>query len=441
MKETPRTRKGGARAGPTSANELTQALEAKEREVERLRFLVEASELLNSTLDLEELLGIILKIATEQTTADRGSLFLVDAARNELWSLVAHGLEKKEIHLPLGQGIAGAVAQTGEVVNLEDAYADPRFDRTFDERFNYRTRSLLCLPICDKLQKTVGVLQLLNKRDTIFTEHDIEFLQALSIHAALALENARLHRESLQKQRLEKELALARGIQRSLLPERAPVVKGYDIAVRHDTTWDVGGDYYDFLTLGENTLLLVVADVEGKGVASALIMSNLQASLRSLVLHLHSLEDIVATLNEMIIADTKSEKFMTMFVGLVDTRRRGLHYINAGHVPPLVVRADGEAIPLTEGGMVVGLFPNVEYQRGFLPLKNGDVFLTCTDGIVEAADSENEQYESERLVELVRGIRQKSAQEIVEAIFDDVAKFSAGGSHTDDKVMMVVKIL
>ena len=426
---------------PANAEELTRALEEKQREIERLTFLVEASKLLNSTLDLEELLGIILKLATNETAADRGTLFLLDAGKKELWSLIAHGLQKKEIRLPVGQGIAGAVAETGEVVNLADAYADPRFDRAFDERFNYHTRSLLCLPICDKTEKIVGVLQLLNKKDTAFTERDIEFLGALSIHAALALENARLHREAMEKQRLEKELALARGIQRSLLPERAPVLKGYDVAVRHETTWEVGGDYYDFLTLGENTLLLVVADVEGKGVASALIMSNLQASLRSLVLHLHSLEDIVASLNEMILADTKSQKFMSVFLGLVDTRRQGMHYINAGHVPPLVVGSNGEAVPLTEGGMVIGLFPGVSYQRGFLRLKSGDVILACTDGITEAADTEGEQYESQRLVELVKRIQPQPAQEIVEAIFTDVARFSEGGIHTDDKVMMVVKVL
>lgn len=424
-----------------SAETLRRELAEKQQEIERLRFLVEASKLLNSTLDLEELLGIILKLATENTAADRGSLFLVDAERNELWSLIAHGLAKKEIRLPLGQGIAGAVAQTGAVVNLADAYTDPRFDRGSDERTGYRTRRLLCLPIRDKAEKIIGVLQLLNKKDTAFTERDIEFLQALSVHAALALENARLHRESLEKQRLEKELALARGIQRSLLPERTPVLKGYEIAVHHETTWEVGGDYYDFLTLGENTLLLVVADVEGKGVPSALIMSNLQASLRSLVLHLHSLEDIVATLNEMIIADTKSQKFMTLFLGLVDTRRKGLHYINAGHVPPLVVRADGEPVALTEGGMVVGLFPKMHYQRGYAELKGGDVILVCTDGIVEADDTEGNQYESERLVQLVQKSRQAPAQKLVEAIFADVARFSEGGTHTDDKVMMVVKVL
>lgn len=426
---------------PPTVEEFSRLLAEKQREVERLSFLVEASKLLNSTLDLEELLRIILKVATEQTSADRGTLFLVDGERKELWSLIAHGLAKKEIRLPMGQGIAGSVAESGEVVNLPDAYADPHFDRSFDERFNYRTRSLLCLAIRDKAEKTVGVLQLLNKKDSAFTERDIEFLQALSVHAALALENARLHRESLRKQQLEREMALARSIQRGLLPDRPPLLKGFDIAARHETTWDVGGDYYDFLPLDPNTLLFVVADVEGKGVASALIMSNLQASLRSLALHLHSLEDIVATLNETIIADTKSQKFLTAFLGLVDTRRRGLHYINAGHVPLLVVRAEGEVVPLTEGGMVIGLFSGTEYQRGFVRLKAGDIVLTCTDGIVEAADAQWEQYQSQRVAELVRSVRHESAKEIVEAIFAEVERFSSGGTQTDDKVMMVIKVL
>jgi len=424
-----------------TTEELVRLLEEKQQEIERLAFLVEASKLLNSTLDLEELLGIILKIATEQTGAERGSLFLVDAERKELWSLIAHGLAKQEIRLPIGQGIAGSVAVDGRIVNLADAYLDPRFDRSFDERFQFRTRSLLCLPIRDKTERTVGVLELLNKKDTAFSERDIEFLQALSVHAALALENARLHRESIRKQQLEREMVLARGIQRSLLPERSPQLKGYDIAVRHETTWDVGGDYYDFLPLNDHTLLLVVADVEGKGVASALIMSNLQASLRSLVLHLHSLEDIAATLNETIIADTKSQKYLTAFLGLVDTRRQGLHYINAGHVPPMVVRREGEVLRLTDGGMVIGMFPGVEYERGYVRLKPGDVVLACTDGIVEAMNPAEDQYEAGRLISLVRRIANGSATEIVDAVFADVEKFSAGGESSDDRVMMVLKVL
>ncbi len=409
--------------------------------ITQLQFLVEASQVLNSTLDLAELLELILNLACKEIKADRGSVFLVDRAKREIWTILAHGLQQQEIRLSFGQGVAGRVAETGETLNVEDAYACPYFEPSFDERFNYRTRTLLCTPIRNRTGDTVGVLQLLNKRDGRFSGRDEEFLGALSVHMALALENARLHRELLEKQRLERDLQLARNIQRSLLPDAPPVVPGYDIAVLNEPCFEVGGDYYDFLALGPHTLLLVVADVEGKGVSSALVMSNLQATLRALVTHLHSLEVITLSLNEMILTDTRSEKFLSIFLGLVDTRRQGLHYINAGHIPPLLLRADGSALWLEEGGMVIGLFSAVDYQRGSLRLESGDVILCCTDGIIEACNTEQEQFGQQRLVDLVKANRHLSAQELVEFITRQVSDYSRGGTHVDDKVLMVVKVL
>src|SRR5262249_35779049 len=226
---------------------------------------------------------------------------------------------------------------------------------------------------------------------------------------ALALENAKLHRDSLEKQRLEKELALARQIQRSLLPDAPPVVPGYEIAVLNEPCFEVGGDYYDFLNLGPQSLLLVVADVEGKGVSSALVMSNLQATLRALVMHLHSLEVLTLSLNEMIFNDTKSSKFLSVFLGLIDTRRNGLHYINAGHVPPILIHGEqGEYKLLQEGGTVVGLFPQAEYRRGSIKLATGDILVCCTDGILEAANAQEDEYGTERLAACVARNRKKS---------------------------------
>ena len=425
---------------PSSLEEATRYLAEQARTIDRLHFLVEASKILNSTLDLGELLDIILTIATQYTSCDRGSLFLVDHQEKQIWSLVAQGLVEKEIRLPMGRGIAGTVAQTGEVVNLADAYDDPRFDRSFDQKFGYRTRSLLCLPINDRAGKIVGVLQLLNKQSGPFGAADIEFLQDLSVHSAIALENARLHRESIERQQMERELKLAREIQSALLPERPPTLDGFEVTVRHDSSRQVGGDYYDFLTLNPQTLLFVVADVEGKGAGSALIMSNLQATLHAIVLHVHSLQSIIYTLNESILQSTRSRKFMTLFMGLIDLEGHGLHYINAGHIPPVVVRAQGEPASLKEGGIVIGLFPNMRYDRGFIRLQPGDVVLTCTDGITEAANVAGDQYESERMVTVAIRERAKSAQQIVDAIIADVDAFSLGGEHTDDRVLMAIKV-
>jgi len=417
-----------------------QLLASAQRSLDRLQFMIEASKVFNSTLDLSELLGRILDLAKTLTHAERGTLFLVDEKTSEIWSLIAHGLEKQEIRLPLGRGIAGHVAQSGEVVNIPDAYADPRFDSETDKRTGFRTHNILTLPIRNKAGKIIAALQLLNKAQGSFTDEDADALLTLSGQMAMSLENARLHRDVIEKERLEREMALARGIQRSLLPDTTPVIPGFDIAVLNEPCFEVGGDYYDFLTLGQNTLLVVVADVEGKGISSAMVMSNLQATLRALALHLHSLNDITESLNRMILSDTGGEKYMTMFIGLIDTRRKAIHYINCGHVPPVIVRPGQEPIELTEGGMVIGLFENVSFARGHVKLQTGDILLVCTDGITEAMDTESEEFGMERVVSIVSTIPELKAKEVVLKVFNDVTEYSRGGTHMDDKVMMAIKV-
>jgi len=412
-----------------------------QRTLLKLSFLVEATKALGSTLDLGELLGRILDVAKTQVDAERGTLFMVDQKTDEIWSLIAHGLEKREIRLPLGRGIAGHVAQTGEIVNIPDAYADPRFNPDVDKRTGYRTRNILCLPIRNKAGKIIAVLQLLNKQQGIFTADDADFLLTLSGHIALALENAQLHRDLLEKERLEKEMALARGIQRSLLPETTPSVQGFDIALLNEPCYDVGGDYYDFLSLGPNTLLVVIADVEGKGISSALIMSNLQATLRSLILQLHSLDEIAESMNRMILADTRRGKYLSLFLGLIDIRRKSIHYINCGHVPPVLIRSDQTVTHLTEGGMVIGLFENVRYERGQEKFRPGDVLILCTDGITESMDAQHNEYGVERLIDCVRQAAMGTATDIVHAVSADVARYSREGTHVDDKVMIAIKVV
>lgn len=425
------------------AIKITDVLDSqeKQKQITQLSLLFEATRLLNSTLDLAELLELILKIARQEVKADRGSVFLVDNKHKELWSIVAFGLDHQEIRMPWGKGIAGRIAEGGEIINVEDAYKLTYFEPSFDQRFNYHTRSLLGMPIRHHTGEVVGVIQLLNKTTgPRFTPEDEDFLSKLSGHMAMALENARLHRESLEKQRMEKELALARGIQRSLLPDEPPVVPGFELAVANEPCFEVGGDYYDFLHLGPQSLLLVIADVEGKGVSSALVMSNLQATLRALVMHLHSLEVLALSLNEMIYNDTKSEKYLSCFLGLVDTRRNGLHYINAGHVPPILVDgATGAYTLLEEGGTVVGLFPKTDYTRGTAQLKTGDILVCCTDGILEACNEGDEEYGTDKLAASVIKHREKTAQGIIEAVLAEVNQW-CNGVQADDKVLMVMKV-
>jgi len=364
----------------------------------------------------------------------------VDENSDEIWSLIAHGMEKQEIRLPLGRGIAGFVARSGEILNIPDAYADPRFNRDVDAATGYRTRNILCLPIRNKDGKIIAALQLLNKKGGAFTSEDVDFLLALSDHMALALENAQLHRALLEKERLEREMVLARDIQRNLLPESPPQVAGLDIAVTNEPCYEVGGDYYDFLPIDPNSLLLVIADVEGKGISSAMIMSNLQATLRAMALNLHSLSSFAESLNHMILAGTRGGKYLTMFLGLIDTQSMSIDYVNCGHVQPVIVRLKGEAIPLSEGGMVVGLFDNVRYKSGQVKLHTGDVLVLCTDGITESMNEQQDEFGADRLVKCVQAAISQSAMGIVNAVNSDVAAFSRMGTHLDDKVMIAIKV-
>ncbi|HET9366401.1 MAG TPA: GAF domain-containing SpoIIE family protein phosphatase, partial [Candidatus Angelobacter sp.] len=417
------------------------ATQEKDKRINQLSLLFEATRLLNSTLDLAELLELILKIARTEVKAERGTVFLVDKYREELWSIAASGLDHQEIRIPFGKGIAGQVAVSGELVNTEDAYALPSFDRTLDQRLNFRTKSLLILPIRHHSGEIVGVLQLLNAQSGKFSPEDIGFLTKLSGHMAMALENAQLHRDTLEKQRMERELSLARSIQQRLLPDAPPVVPGYDIAVLSDFCFDVAADYYDFINLGPQSLLLVSAEVEGKGVSSALIMANLQATLRALVMHLHSLEVLAFSLNEMLYSYTRAGKHLSVFLGLVDTRRNILQYVNAGHVPPILVKGNtGEVKLLEEGGTVIGLFPQADYSRGTIKLEKDDLLVCTTDGIIHSSDEQKHEYGARRLTDFVRRNRERTAQGMVDAVLAELSAYSTASMNDDDKVLIALKV-
>jgi sigma-B regulation protein RsbU (phosphoserine phosphatase) len=412
-------------------------LEWQKRTVERLSLLVEASRTLTATLDLCQVFDGILALATRHTGADRATLFLVDAERGELWSLIAQGLGHKEIRLPVGQGLAGWVAKNGLTLNLPDAHQDPRFDARFDEIFAYRTRSILVMPVRSREGRVIGVLELLNKRGGPFSLADVQLMNDISVHAAIALENARLHRNSLERQRVEQELALARAIHESLLP-RSARMEGFDTAVRHKTCSTVAGDYYDFLPLSRSTHLFAVADVEGRGTRAALGASVVRTALHTLAGNVRGLEEIAAQLNASILDDGGAS--VSIFLGILDVPSRRLHYVNAGHPPPVVIGPSGAA-PLCEGGTVMGVLPGARFERGSRRLEPGEVLLAYTDGVTEATGLGGREYGIERLVMTAGARTGQSAEEIVEAIQRDVEAHASlnGGLDNDDQVLVAIR--
>ena len=227
--------------------------------IRRLNALVQASHLLNSSLNLKKVLATLLDVATKNLDADRGTIYLLDPEKKELWSQVLKGEEMTEIRLPLGKGIAGAVGKTGETINLKDAYNDKRFNKEFDVRSGYRTKSMLCMPMRNKSGKIVGVFQILNKKKGAFDKHDEFFLSELSIPASLAIENARLHIAEMEHQRVEKELEVAYRIQQQILPRELPAMPGVQLSAISIPCHTVGGDYFDVIKMNEDKIALVIA--------------------------------------------------------------------------------------------------------------------------------------------------------------------------------------
>src|SRR5438105_11618912 len=367
-------------------------------EMERLRTLVEASKLINSSIEPDALLGSILTVARNELHVERGTLYFVDDAAQQIWTKIAGELST-EIRLPIGKGLAGTVAASGEPVILHDAYADPRFDPSLDQKTGYRTRSMLCVPIHNREHKIVGVLQLLNKTTGAFGTSDLDFLNSISDHMAIAMENATLHMELLEKQRMAEELRLGREIQSRLLPSPPIDVESTHLAALSVPCYEVGGDYYDFLELPDGDLGLAIGDVSGKGVAAALIMSSVQAALRVAAPIEEDLARLVQRLNSLIYRGSRGRKYATFFFGRYTPSTGLLRYVNAGHNPPFVA-IDGQLQELSSTGKPIGILPESQYHDQAVEIPPGATLFLYTDGLNEAANAEDEEFGYERLREL-----------------------------------------
>jgi len=409
------------------------------RSVERLYRILEAAKLLNSTLDLAELTAIILRIVRDEVGVERGTVFVMDHARRQLRSLVAQDVEDKDIILPVGKGIAGTVAQTGETINIPDAYADSRFDRSVDATLGYRTTDIYCMPIVNRVGEIVGVLELLNRAHPL-VEEDEAFLAGVSVHFGLALENAQLHREILEKKRIEQELLLAREIQQNFYPVIPESYGGVQICASSEMCEAVGGDYVGYFPFEDGRFLVILGDVSGKGIGAALVMSSLHAACRALIRRVHALEDITGILNETFVETTGSGVFVTMLIMLVDPVGHRVHYIRAGHNPPLTVTASGQSQFYDSGGdPPVGLFARLKFRREIAGVQAGSVVVLYTDGVSEAVNANDDQFGVERLANLVAAARMLSAAEIHARIRAVLKDFVGEEPTHDDATLLVLK--
>ncbi|MBA4311384.1 MAG: hypothetical protein C0417_02025 [Chlorobiaceae bacterium] len=420
-------------------SELEKHTQQWKQEVDKLENLIEATKNVNSTLDLDKLLKIILDTALKIVDGDRGTLYLVDEPKKELWSKLFVGKERVTIKLPIGKGIAGYVAATGDTLNIEEAYTDPRFNPAIDKKSGYRTKSILCMPLKNKEKKIVGVLQLLNKRKGIFTQDDEHFLRALSIHAAIAIENARLYESEKAFQQMREEVRLAAKIQLELLPKTNPKIQCYDIAGKSIPAKAVGGDYYDFILLDESHLGICLGDVSGKGLPASLLMANLQATLRGQSFGECSPKECLSRSNTLLYRSTSADKFVTLFYGLLDIKNHKLTYSNAGHDNPFLLTSGNSTKRLKIGGIVLGIMEKFPFEEEVAELKSGDLIAIYSDGIAEAMNGKDEMFGEDRIFELLQSNRSESAEKIIDLIIEGVKKFAGATPQSDDITLVIIK--
>jgi len=410
------------------------------QKVKRLSTLIEVNALISSSLEIDTILETVMTISKKVMNADASSLMRIDEKTNELIYQVAQGSVgeklKKIVRLKMGQGIAGTVAEEGKPLLLEDAYTHPKFFRGNDEQTGYRTKSMITVPL--KVgDRVTGVAQVINRLDgKPFDQDDLELFLALSSMAAIALENARMHQQILEKQRLVKDMEFARTVQESFLPQKAPEMQSYRFSAHYTPALEVGGDFYDFIHLDKDRTGIVIGDVSGKGVPAALYMAKLGSDMRTLAFTEKSPAEALMKLNDLLAERSRRGMFATLLYLELDASTGKITMSNAGHLPPIVKRADGSLARLgAASGAPLGMMPGMKYSQDAVKLERGETVILYTDGIIEAMNAREELYGYDRFEALVK---QSGAHPgaLKESIIGDVNRFTGLSPQHDDMTLV-----
>jgi sigma-B regulation protein RsbU (phosphoserine phosphatase) len=389
--------------------------------------------------DLDALLVLNAGMARGLVGADRCSIWLVDTKNSRLWTKVAHGVQ--ELHIPIGQGLVGACVARNEAILVNDPSRDERFLKSVDIETGYVTKSVLALPLHGVDGKPMGALQVLNKPGG-FSPEDVDLLGLCGSYAASTLETQRLRKEAEVARLLLREMEIARDVQRHLLPQAQPPIPGLDYAGYCRSAELVGGDYYDFLPMPDGGFLFTLGDVSGKGIAAAVLMASMQASLRSQVVRTPvSIAALIGDLNKAAYSFSTADKYSTLFCGLLDVRTRKLSYVNAGQVRPMLLRsADGQVERLDSGGFPVGLLDLSEYEQGEVLLQLGDAVLCISDGISEATNANHEMWNESEVETIVQKCHGLSAQQMIDVLVEATDRFTGEAEQADDMTVVAIRV-
>jgi sigma-B regulation protein RsbU (phosphoserine phosphatase) len=430
-------------------------------------FLHEIGTVFNESLDLDTLLQSVLGAIVRILKAKGGCIFLTDKSNTYLQASIIAGIfppltkpdssmmEKivsknkyleeylKSQKIPLGFGIIGGTAETGLPSLITDAAMDSRIPKYSEELLAINTMLSVPLKIQDNI---IGVLAIVNKENHhSFTETDMSLLQGLGDLASISINNARFHQTLLEKQKLDCDLNIAKEIQNMLLPRKYPSLTNWDIGVLSRTAMEIGGDYYDFIDIGQDKMGVVIADVSGKSIPGALVMSMTRSIMRSKAMGTQSASSVLIAANELICHDIEPNMFISLSYLIIDTKQNTVTYARAGHEPLIVYRSKDAACELIKPeGMVLGVTCDSSFNNSIrevsFQMHPGDIIVMYTDGITESVNEKQEEFGLANLIDATRIANSESAEAIVNNINERISRFTGNIPQRDDLTLVVMKL-
>jgi serine phosphatase RsbU (regulator of sigma subunit) len=424
--------------GPTVRTSLQEVLEAAPKEVletpegaPHVAALIRAGRELAGHRPLEELFEVILDLAMQAVNAARGVLMTLEG--EELSSKAARGD---------GFRISSAVRDCVLRDRISLLVKDAQLEEAFRNRMSIvtqRVRSMMAVPLQSN-ERVIGLIYV-DSPDLMnpFDEHDLNLLTVMANVAAIRIEHARLVQVEQAERIMAKELEQAAEIQRRLLPSEVPAVPGFDLAGHNAACRGVGGDYYDFVPLPDGRFAFLVADVSGKGMPAAMLMSSLQSRVQMLLEEPSDLASMTARLNRTLKKSCPANRFVTFFLCALDPVTGTVSFCNAGHNPPLLVRASGSVERLDQGGgLPLAMFPVARYEEHSCHLDPGDAIVLYSDGVSEAPrPGDGEEFGEDRLAELLIRCRFAPAQTIISTVIDAVGRWTEGAPPADDITLVI----
>lgn len=389
---------------------------------------------------LEDTLKMTIDLVFQAIPAERGFLFLKEDG--ELTCKIARGASEAALptasQVQLSRSITNKVLSEGASVLTSDAMHDPRFQAQHSVVLS-QIRSVMAVPLASG-EEIFGMVYVDNPFNNRFKEEDLKVLTTIASVASIKIENDRLLDERLEKRRMEEELKVASEIQMRLQPFAPPKIDGWDMTGVSFPCREIGGDYYDFIHRKRDSHLIVaVGDVSGKGTGAALLMSSLHAAVRAQSQTRATISEVMGEINQYIFENSPSNKFLTLFYGGLDPQNGTLTYSNGGHNAPMLVRTSGDVERLDTGGLPIGMMQGVAYEEASIVFQPGDVLVIYSDGITESINERDEEFDEERLIEVVKNNLGRSASGIRDRIDEALSRFVGTTAPVDDMTLMIIK--